>query len=265
MLITSQGGRPTHTDMDLVDRFKSMMRQSAQRDLEQLAAKKSTLVKEVKSPNLGERAIADTQSRIVSPLPLVPEVTGEMQSALDRVRREKPDYQGSDEQFYEAYKRHGQKLLSELPSENNQPSMGTPVTPATGGSVGKGMVSGTPKQYASLVMESAKKHGVPERLLSALLQQESGFNPNAQSPVGAMGIAQFMPATAKGLGIDPLDPLQAIPAAAQYLKRSFDKFGSWELALAAYNAGGGAVGKYGGIPPYPETQNYVKSIMGAAR
>lgn len=123
------------------------------------------------------------------------------------------------------------------------------------------MIAGVPKQYAGLIQQAAKQYGVSARLLSALLKQESGFNPTARSHAGALGIAQFMPATAKGFGIDPLDPTQAIPAAAKYLRDSFDVFGSWELALAAYNAGGGNVGKYGGIPPFPETQNYVRNIM----
>lgn len=122
----------------------------------------------------------------------------------------------------------------------------------------------TPDVYKQQILKAAQDQDVPPEILSSLLYQESGFNPNAKSPVGAGGIAQFMPGTAQGYGIDPYDPNQAIPAAAKYLRNSYNKFGSWPLALAAYNAGGGAVGKYGGIPPYPETQNYVKNIMAMA-
>lgn len=121
-----------------------------------------------------------------------------------------------------------------------------------------------PQEYRDLVADASKQYGVPAGILSALLQQESGFQAQIGSPAGAQGIAQFMPATAASRGVDPNDPKSAIPGAAELLKENKDQFGSWELALAAYNAGGGAVSEYGGIPPYPETQNYVKTIMGNA-
>lgn len=127
-----------------------------------------------------------------------------------------------------------------------------------------GFVNGTPDWVKPIVQKASAKYNIPTMMLSALLKQESGFNPNAQSYVGASGIAQFMPATAQSFGIDPLDPEQAIPAAAKYLRTEWDRFGKPELALAAYNAGGGAVEQYGGIPPYKETQNYVKNIMAMA-
>lgn len=120
----------------------------------------------------------------------------------------------------------------------------------------------TPDQYRSTIVKSAVENGVPPVLLSAVLQHESGFNPNAQSPVGAVGIAQFMPETAQGMGFDPKDPTQAIPAAARYLAQKYKQHGNrWDLALAAYNAGSGNVQKYGGIPPFPETQRYVSNLM----
>jgi hypothetical protein len=127
-----------------------------------------------------------------------------------------------------------------------------------------GFVTGTPDWVKPIIQKAAEKHNIPPMLLSALLKQESGFNPQAGSQAGAQGIAQFMPATAKGMGVDPYDPESAIDGAAQYLRRSWDKFGKPELALAAYNAGGAAVNQYGGIPPYAETQNYVKNIMSMA-
>ncbi len=122
-----------------------------------------------------------------------------------------------------------------------------------------------PAEYAALVWESAAANGLPPSLLAALLQAESGWNPRAVSPVGAQGIAQFMPATARGMGLaDPFDPRQAIPAAARLLAGHLRAFGSAQLALAAYNAGSGAVRRYGGVPPYAETQAYVVRILALA-
>ena len=123
-------------------------------------------------------------------------------------------------------------------------------------------VNGVPDWVRPIIEKASAKYNIPTMLLSSLLKQESGFNPQARSPVGAMGIAQFMPATAKSFGIDPWDPEQAIEAAAKYLRTEWDYFGKPELALAAYNAGRGAVKQYGNkIPPYKETQNYIKNIM----
>lgn len=124
-----------------------------------------------------------------------------------------------------------------------------------------------PQEYRGLIADASKKTGVPAGLLSALLQQESGFDPNISSSAGASGIAQFMPGTAASRGVDALDPKSAIPGAAELLAESKAQFGSWEKALAAYNAGPGAVDEALGLDGgsgYPETLNYVKTIMGAA-
>jgi soluble lytic murein transglycosylase-like protein len=115
--------------------------------------------------------------------------------------------------------------------------------------------------YANLFTQAASRHGVDASLLAAVASQESSFNSQAVSPAGAQGLMQFMPATAKGLGVNALDPASAINGAAKYLSSLTQQFGSTELALAAYNAGPGTVSRYGGIPPYSETQNYVRAVM----
>ncbi|RBY89547.1 NlpC/P60 family protein [Blastococcus sp. TF02A-30] len=125
-----------------------------------------------------------------------------------------------------------------------------------------GGVAGVP--YANLFSSAASRHGVDASLLAAMASVESNFNAGAVSPAGAQGLMQFMPATAKGLGVNPLDPSSAVDGAARYLKNLTSQFGSTELALAAYNAGPGTVTRYGGIPPYAETQNYVRSVMSKA-
>jgi peptidoglycan DL-endopeptidase CwlO len=118
--------------------------------------------------------------------------------------------------------------------------------------------------YANLFTQAANRYGVDASLLAAVASQESSFNASAVSPAGAQGLMQFMPATAKGLGVNPLDPNSAIDGAARYLSSLTKQFGSTELALAAYNAGPGTVTRYGGIPPYAETQNYVRAVMSKA-
>ena len=118
--------------------------------------------------------------------------------------------------------------------------------------------------YRPAAVKAARRHGIPPALLKSLIAHESGWNPNARSPAGAIGLAQFMPGTARGLGINPHDPIQSIEGAARYLSKAKHSFGSWKLALAAYNAGFGAVHKYGGVPPYAETQRYVKNILASA-
>lgn len=122
--------------------------------------------------------------------------------------------------------------------------------------------TGRRSEYLPHARQAAQRHGIPEDLFLRLVQQESGWNPNARSHKGAMGLAQLMPGTAAKLGVNPNDPVQNLNGGARYLRMMYNQFGNWTLALAAYNAGPGAVQKYGGIPPYRETRNYVRIIAG---
>lgn len=138
-------------------------------------------------------------------------------------------------------------------------------SPATTGATPTTLGGGTPTQYDTQITAAATKYGIDPALLKGLIRQESNFNASAQSGAGAQGLTQLMPGTAKALGVDPSDPAQAIDGGAKYLKQQLDRFGGdASKALAAYNAGPGAVAKYGGVPPYAETQNYVKSVLAFA-
>lgn len=116
--------------------------------------------------------------------------------------------------------------------------------------------------YLQAARLAAKKYRIPEELFLRLVTQESGWDPTAVSRKGAVGLAQLMPNTARSLGVDPRDPQQNLEGGARYLRKQFETFGSWRLALAAYNAGPRAVQDYDGIPPYRETQEYVIAILG---
>lgn len=131
---------------------------------------------------------------------------------------------------------------------------GAPATPRYTGSY-----KGT---YLTDARQAARKHGVPEDLFLRLVQQESGWNPRAVSHKGAIGLAQLMPGTARALRVDPKDPKQNLEGGARYLAEQYRTFRDWRLALAAYNAGPGAVKKYKGVPPFRETQGYVRAILG---
>lgn len=123
------------------------------------------------------------------------------------------------------------------------------------------------REYESLARREGRVAGVDPALVAAVARVESGFDPHATSGVGAAGLMQLMPATAADLGVaDPYDPVQNVRGGAAYLHRLLERFaGDVPLAVAAYNAGPGAVERYGGIPPFPETRAYVERVMAAYR
>ena len=139
-------------------------------------------------------------------------------------------------------------------------SQATAAAPATGSPTASLPEAGP---FMNDIQSAAARYHVDPALIQAVIQQESGFNPNATSSAGAAGLMQLMPSTARGLGVtNPYDPAQSIDAGTRNLRDQLDRFGGdVRLALAAYNAGPGAVSQYGGVPPYPETQSYVTNVL----
>ncbi|WP_349305694.1 lytic transglycosylase domain-containing protein [Bacillus sp. FJAT-49711] len=119
-----------------------------------------------------------------------------------------------------------------------------------------------PDSIESIIQKASEVYNLPAKLIKSIIKHESNFNPRTVSHAGASGLMQLMPQTAKGLGVtDIFDPLQNVMGGSKYLRNMLDKYdGNLVLALAAYNAGPGNVDKYGGIPPFQETQNYVKKV-----
>jgi cell wall-associated NlpC family hydrolase len=146
----------------------------------------------------------------------------------------------------------------EKPSAIRRIFSGTPAASGTSFAASAAMGS---VPYAGLFAAAGTKYHVSPALLAAVAKVESGFNPSATSHAGARGLMQLMPGTARELGVNPADPAQAIDGAARLLASGLRRFGTVPLALAAYNAGAGAVQRYGGIPPYAETQSYVRKVQ----
>ena len=119
-----------------------------------------------------------------------------------------------------------------------------------------------PSRFYEYAITVAKRYDIPSQVFFNLITTESNWNPVVTSPRGAVGLTQLMPRTALELDVNPWNAQQNIEGGARYLRQQYDRFGSWDLALAAYNAGPGAVEKYGGIPPYKETQEYVQKVLG---
>jgi soluble lytic murein transglycosylase-like protein len=138
--------------------------------------------------------------------------------------------------------------------------------PALGYGASAGVSSSESSEYDPLIEQAAARNGLDPAVLHGLIQQESGFDPNATSSAGATGLTQLMPGTASSMGVaNPLNPTESIEGGARYLGQLMRQFGgNTEDALAAYNAGPGAVQQYGGVPPYAETQSYVTKVLGNA-
>jgi soluble lytic murein transglycosylase-like protein len=140
-------------------------------------------------------------------------------------------------------------------AEEYVPAIPAPLTPSPA------VRAGEPPAPQQLADAAAEKYGLPPGLVRSVMKAESAFRPQAVSPKGAIGLMQLMPSTAKTLGVDPHDPAQNVDAGTRYLRELLEKYaGGLRHALAAYNAGPASVEKYGGLPPYPETLNYIRRV-----
>jgi soluble lytic murein transglycosylase-like protein len=151
----------------------------------------------------------------------------------------------------------------EVPYVEPEPAAQAAPADENAADAGGPSLDGTP--YAEIIARAAEAHGVNPMLVSALIKVESGYRPRARSRKGAMGLMQLMPSTAREYQVrNPFDPKANIEAGIKHLKTLIDRFRGVELALAAYNAGPGAVEKFNGVPPYRETRSYVTRILSLA-
>jgi cell wall-associated NlpC family hydrolase len=137
------------------------------------------------------------------------------------------------------------------------------VVPADGGGAGSRAPAAAGVPFGGVFRTAEQRYGLPTGVLAAVARAESGFDPDAVSGAGAVGLMQLMPGTAAELGVDPRDPVSAVDGAARYLRTQLESFGDLRLALAAYNAGPGAVRHHGGVPPFDETRTYVARVLAA--
>jgi soluble lytic murein transglycosylase-like protein len=143
-------------------------------------------------------------------------------------------------------------------AEEYVPAVPAPPAPEPAARAGEPLATPAPQQLADA---AAEKYGLPPALVRSVMKAESAFQPQAVSPKGAIGLMQLMPSTARTLGVDPHDPAQNVDAGTRYLRELLEKYaGGLRHALAAYNAGPATVEKYGGLPPYPETLNYIRRV-----
>ena len=173
------------------------------------------------------------------------------------------DGSGRLAQIYSWRDSSGALVISDRPQAGTMHTYAVAETPKI--RTTRAPMAGRATVYDDLIVEHSATHGVSPSLVRAVIQAESAFNPRARSVKGAMGLMQLMPATAVEYGVlDPYSPAENIRAGVAYLKSLLNRYLRQDLALAAYNAGPGAVEKYGAVPPYRETRNYVAKISGSA-